>query len=326
MKSNIPLHPRAHNVSSRVGAKDIPMPLLCGFLVLLLTGCGGGSSTSNLPAFPLNPESARALVGGTSLEQTSAQIGARLNTLHQAANSLLIGDNHIFYTDGTIARVATTCTGRASCTTSGGGVSLTLTLENFDFTSSTSNEYQSVMTDRDVPLAQVRAREATSGVSGGQTNTLGYGGWLDHSFFFVQALTQTAPMSDPFTVGFGVSIGNAPGTNPAATGGATWTGVMVGGDVSNTASRGNVIQGDAEIDIDNFANPDVDIRFTNIYDLDSGSTRGDMSWDDIAVTGGAFSTGSGANQIQGKFYGPNHEEVGGVFERNDVVGVFGAQR
>ena len=101
---------------------------------------------------------------------------------------------------------------------------------------------------------------------------------------------------------------------------------MIGGDVSDTALFGNVIQGDAEIDIDDFNNPDVDIRFTNIYDLDAGNTRASMSWNNISVSNGAFTTGSDANQIQGKFYGPNHEEVGGIFERNNVVGAFGAKR
>ncbi len=280
-------------------------------------GSSGGGNASNLPAFPVNSNSARNLVGGASFDQTSEQIGARLNTLNRAANSLLVGDNHFFYNDGTTARAGTTCTGN-SCTTSGGGVSVTLNREDFDFTSTTTNEYQPVMIDRGVSLAQGRSRER---IGGEQVDNLGYGGWLDHSFFFVFVQEQST-----FSVGYGLSAGDAPGTNPAATGGGTWTGVMVGGDVSATTSRGHGIQGDAEIDIDDFNNPDVDIRFTNIYDLDSGSTRGDMRWDNIAVSNGAFATGSGTNQIQGKFYGPNHEEVGGVFERNQIVGAFGAKR
>ena len=78
---------------------------------------------------------------------------------------------------------------------------------------------------------------------------------------------------------------------------------------------------------DNFANPDVDIRFYQyLMTLIQATLVTTCSWDDITVTGGAFAIGSGMNQIQGEFYGPNHEEVGGVFERNDVVGAFGAQR
>ena len=33
-----------------------------------------------------------------------------------------------------------------------------------------------------------------------------------------------------------------------------------------------------------------------------------------------------SDRISGQFYGPNHEEVGGVFERNMIVGAFGAKR
>ena len=303
--------------------------LACVFTVVL-AGCGGGggsssgsSSASNLPSFPVNPTTARALVGGTALNQTSSQVGASLDAIHQGANSLLIGDTHFFYADGSRLSAGTTCTA-ASCTTSGGGVSLTQTLADTDF-GDASNNYQSVMTDNGIALAQGRSRVPTSGVSGGITDTVGYGGWLTHSFFFAQVLEQTAPAADPIAVGYGVSIGNAPGTNPTS-GGATWRGVMIGGDVSDTALRGNVIQGDAEIDIDNFSSPDVDIRFTNIYDLDAGNTRASMSWNNISVRNGAFTTGSDTNQIQGKFYGSNHEEVGGVFERNNVVGAFGATR
>ena len=33
-----------------------------------------------------------------------------------------------------------------------------------------------------------------------------------------------------------------------------------------------------------------------------------------------------ASDIKATFYGPNHEEVGGVFERDNIVGAFGAKR
>lgn len=36
--------------------------------------------------------------------------------------------------------------------------------------------------------------------------------------------------------------------------------------------------------------------------------------------------GSGPDHIEGRFYGPNHEETGGVFERNNIASAFGAIR
>ncbi|MCY4498212.1 MAG: transferrin-binding protein-like solute binding protein [Rhodospirillaceae bacterium] len=54
-----------------------------------------------------------------------------------------------------------------------------------------------------------------------------------------------------------------------------------------------------------------------------------MIWSAIPVTVGGFeraSAGAAKNVIKDKFYGPNHEEVGGIFERDQVLGAFGAAR
>jgi len=52
----------------------------------------------------------------------------------------------------------------------------------------------------------------------------------------------------------------------------------------------------------------------------------DWTWEDLSLTDGAFQSGSSTNRVQGRFYGPNHEEVGGAFERNQVLDAFGAAR
>ena len=52
-------------------------------------------------------------------------------------------------------------------------------------------------------------------------------------------------------------------------------GVMVGADVSQTATRGNLIQGDAEITIANFDSPQANIAFTQIFDLNTETWRDD---------------------------------------------------
>lgn len=121
-----------------------------------------------------------------------------------------------------------------------------------------------------------------------------------------------------------MSLGDATGTNPIS-GSATWTGAMVGADVSTTDTGGNLIEGNAEITIADFSDPKVGVEFTNVRDIDASASRSDMTWSGIPLTAGSFDTGSDGNSIGGKFYGPNHEEVGGIFERNQIIGAFGAR-
>ena len=81
---------------------------------------------------------------------------------------------------------------------------------------------------------------------------------------------------------------------------------------------------------------DIDVAFTNIRDIDvafsnDNDDRARLShenivWENIPVTSGSFATGSDESSIEGRFYGPNHEEVGGIFEHNEIVGAFGAKR
>ena len=96
---------------------------------------------------------------------------------------------------------------------------------------------------------------------------------------------------------------------------------MVGADVGNEPTRGHVIQGDASLSFD-ISKATVDIDFTNIHDLDAGMRRDDIVWNGISVTNGGFDDAG----IEGKFYGSGHKEVGGVFERDKIIGAFGATR
>ena len=51
-----------------------------------------------------------------------------------------------------------------------------------------------------------------------------------------------------------------------------------------------------------------------------------MTFNGIPLVGGRFRTGSAGDAIEGVFYGPEHQEAGGVFERGRVFGAFGATR
>ncbi len=74
------------------------------------------------------------------------------------------------------------------------------------------------------------------------------------------------------------SFGDWPGTDPSGTGGGVWEGVLVGLD-TRTRER---IEGDALIEIDDFARPEVDISFTGIEDM-RGGARADLKWEALPV-------------------------------------------
>ncbi len=134
-----------------------------------------------------------------------------------------------------------------------------------------------------------------------------YGQWMDESVFAIVEGTTA------------VSFGAASGTTPSAPGGAVWHGAFVAVD---TRER---IEGAAVIDIDDLARPDVDIAFTPLIDA-QGIAGDGLRWDDIPVVDGAFGWQDDASMIEGRFYGSDHQEVGGIFERNQLTGAFGASR
>ena len=82
------------------------------------------------------------------------------------------------------------------------------------------------------------------------------------------------------------------------------------------------VEGASSITIDDFSQPMVDVSFTNIKNTSSGDRLPDIVWDDVHLSGGTFTEPG----LTGQFYGPNHEEVGGVFFRDNISGAFGASR
>ena len=96
----------------------------------------------------------------------------------------------------------------------------------------------------------------------------------------------------------------------------------------------------------------VDVEFSNITDETTGADLGGLRWSDLPLRAGSFgiepagaedatvSRHPASSGISGRFYGPNHEEVGGLFGsreimqdvaggeavRVEVSGAFGARR
>ena len=95
---------------------------------------------------------------------------------------------------------------------------------------------------------------------------------------------------------------------------------MVGLDHRDIAQQ-RFVRGDARVTAD-FADMDLDVALTGIAGVESGDTYDDMTWEGVAMRDGAFETPA----LSGRFFGPGHEEVGGVFDRDGIVGAFGARR
>ncbi len=142
-----------------------------------------------------------------------------------------------------------------------------------------------------------------------------FSGWGDWGAFVISHV-QT-PLGT-FFIPIANSAGQGTDGNPAA-GTATWSGI-----VGAHTYAGDHVQGDADLTAD-FAAMTLDVGFTGMTGA-SGATYADLNWEDLAMEDGGFAGGTAGNSIEGRFYGPNGEEAGGIFERDAMVGGFHAIR
>ena len=117
--------------------------------------------------------------------------------------------------------------------------------------------------------------------------------------------------------------GELSGTRPA--GRATWEGRMVGHQRGLEAGEDPFVQGDAKVSI-SFGRNQVDIGFSGVTSIDFERSLADFGFDDIALKSDGTFDGFDQGTVEGAFFGPSHQEVAGMFYRNDnnVMGSFGA--
>lgn len=79
----------------------------------------------------------------------------------------------------------------------------------------------------------------------------------------------------------------------------------------------------------------IDAAFTDIQYLEgdiefrAGApySTPNVRFENVPVSAdGTYGSGTAGNRIQGGFYGPGHAEAAGIFERERIVGSFGAKR
>ena len=194
-------------------------------------------------------------------------------------------------------------------------------------------------------LALALSAYAKSTVNPMQHSAMGYGAWLDDSFFLAYRIyaENDALISDPDETAMKVVWG---GRNLNATvardlsgrgAEATWKGLMVGHDMdADSATANELLKGNASIT--------ARIGAATLADQASGSTTADLvdvsltniitgagtavarvadngiQWTNLDLTGGYFDKGT---EISGAFYDNGNEVVGG-FNKMDITGAFGA--
>ena len=123
---------------------------------------------------------------------------------------------------------------------------------------------------------------------------------------------------------------------------------MTGVTDGSAGDGGTFVHGDADLTVTGLAARDkasVNVEFTNIAREDGAATLADMVWQGLPLQGRSFGTNDvrfheadrgytrrasfGAQaegSLFGHIYGPNGEEVGGLFHRDDIAGAFAAKR
>ena len=288
--------------------------------------------TVTLPGYAItNLTAARTAVGGT--EPTSMTEQQIISTIQMRATA---GDTFEFsdFVGGT-ADVDITCSNTdKSCSGNIPNVGmLTFSLDGIEDLSLVDGDMnlvgfdsnsQAVMVDRGVTLIQ---SEAAAGQNDGTHLAFqSYGGWLTNSVFGVELLdvTESATTTNRFT---SFSFGNDSGSRPTGASAFQYTGVMVGTDTTT----GDIIHGDATVQyFTSSANVLHDITFSGVKNLNNGNdvtfgavTR--LNFQNIPLdNNGSFASTNG--NIKGAFYGDNHDEVGGIFSRDNIIGAFGGAK
>lgn len=153
-----------------------------------------------------------------------------------------------------------------------------------------------------------------------------YGAWLDYSAFETSIARGLKTDNVNVLAAYSISFGQrTPDDAPPLQDGATWEGMMLGHTRGPNAV--DALQGDATIAFE-FDAMTVDVLFSNITYVTTGADfrGGDIPFNGIQVGNGAFTDRTATAHIAGRFYGPAHEEVGGVFTWPTALGAFGARK
>lgn len=269
---------------------------VCLAAATALSACGGGGGGSD------GPSSTSFQPGPTTPGAPGSGSGTPV------LNTFVLG-GAIFWEGGQGYRATTSCQGTV-CSITFQGQTESIDLAGIEPSGAIPN-IGTVTRRNGVETASFSVRDGGSSIDT-------YGAWGEYNV----ASPLAARFSEPgisVTAVVPISIGYSIGTNPTL-GSATWQGAMVGNAYSGRA-LGRPVIGDTTLTV-NFQASSLDVDITGIAERQTGRSHADMQWRDLRMSAGAFA----AVGIDGRFYGTNHEEAGGVIDNNGIAGAFSTKR
>ena len=289
-----------------------------------LSACGGGGSGTGIVSF--DKDAAIKLTGSTAPQETITDQDRRFSAARTQIDTYIASGTHGETNDPDIPtfQQISNCRGTTCIFTDiQSGAFQTVDFADppgEDTDQPDTGQQRAVLTKNGITLYEIR------GGTGGP-NARDYGAaWMDHGGFGVLTKYQSTVQDTLITRRVALAIGDSTRTRPSSN--ATWVGVMVG-TPARGSRRDNILQGDVTLTYRSLGQ-DIDAAFTNIKDLDRNASHSvsQVRFDDVSVgtDGNYIQKTAAGNYIQGGFFGPNHAETGGVFEKRGIIGSFGAKK
>ena len=316
-------------------------------VVLCLSSCGGGGGgtrTAMMPPPTMPPETTPMPPDDTTDDTMTddqppmeePDFRALLNQIAESATERVGSDIRMSVrVDDQFETFAIgrTCEGPTCTASSVGGIPITLTPEDIETRAEELEEevtgvQGSVSFDvtlgeqNGVDVATTLVTASAPDLFDGESILTSLDGWLQYSAFVANAIRFTSGDLAGTAMIWADAYGDASGSNPPTTlGNAVWNGAVVG----VAPAAGQEYNGEATLTLD-ANNMDLDVTLSNIWSLDRQDQWPTLSWINVPIENGQFTTEGTENLLDGHFFGPQHEEAAGIFERGELVGAFGAKR
>ena len=260
---------------------------------VMLAGCSGGNKGGT---------------GTSDAESTSVREPVRALLVN--ADSFTASNGVATARTGQSERFAVSCMG-TTCTALGVSTGRTDSLNTLN-----RNRYTSEGVYREVNMATGSLVRPLTGISSGVL----YGGWLNHHGFSIEEVIDTDGIEVVGSSMFGDSSSSGSVSN---LGRVTYNGVMVG--MNSSGLTRTQYRGDVQMQ---YGGSLIDVTISNIRNRSTNFLDGrTLGWVNVPVSGNTFGgTVNQSNYLRGKFYGPNAEEAGAVFEQQGITGAFGTRR